>query len=575
MPAQMSSEKFIRAERKNRLEGHRLKVTCTHFDKETVRMNYEIDREKRGIIRSFRTVIKTSGASDLGVPPENDRDTDFEKCPSYMQGLKLSNKRLLEWRTCEKQLDNFIRTHEEERKKDSRKKVLKKRTNGYTVIPAKSPDDVDDDVFIDDNASLTASEKTSPIDLLKDNPDNPDEKFDIKKWEADLIENYKSSVCKSTSSENQNGDTKSNLRSKSSPTISTRTSEYENQKAKRVRPHTAQARVRPPSGRSSVSRRPASANAKRTDSPSQFLITKQSTYIKTGQTFEKLLDNRPVDKPLMVNNYLSSLRPPSTSKVEKEPSVSSLRNLCPVVEGDEDDDDAISNFDKAEKQSEITNVTKKQSNSNLKPGHVENSNLLSPTPDTSGLSLKFQRKLKKKLLRARSAGSGVNSQQNGLRGNFKHSNSDLSSYMEGSSRRSRHDSESMSSMVSVPLSRTGSIVSIHRPSVSLGLPSDIEDISRGQEKLASEITPDKPLSVSKLVSVTKVVRAAMTFSRMARKRALTKMQNDNSSDTHEIIRQERLRKLQSRQHVLNSLSSQWQSDQRPETPDSITIQQVD
>lgn len=571
MPAQMSSEKFIRAERRNRLEGYRLKVTCTHYDKETVRTNYEIDREKRSIIKSFRTVIKTSGASDLGIPPENENDTDFEKCPSYMQGLKLSNKRLLEWRTCEKQLNNFIKAHEAERAKDKRKKVFRKPVEEYTVIPAKKCDDIDDEVFEEDTLSVTTSEKASPIDLLKDNPENTEEKFDIKKWQADIIESYKTSVCKYSTS--TNSDTKSNLRSKSSPAISTKTTDFDSSKSKRARPHTAQARIRPPSSRSSVSKRPASASATRPENQSQFLITKKSTYIKTGHTFEKLLDNRPVDKPLMVNNYLNSLRPPTLSVPEKEPSIASVGTLCPVVEGDEEDAENTDDIDKFDGQSEATNTD--QQTDKHENGIDDKAEKTEAAEEPSGLSLKFQRKLKKKLLRVRSASSGLGNNHSGLRNNFKHSNSDLSSYMEGSSRRSRHDSESVSSMVSVPMSRTGSIVSVHRPSISLGIPSDIEDISRGQEKLASEITPDKPLSSNKLVSISKVVRAALTFSRMARKRALTKMQNENSSDAHEIIRQERLRKLQSRQNVLNSLASQWQSNQVLETPDCITIQQVE
>lgn len=523
-------------------------------------MNYEIDREKRGIIKSFRTVIKTSGASDLGIPPANDKDTDFEKCPSYMQGLKLSNKRLLEWRECEKKLHNFIKAHEAERSKDKCKRKVKKSEQEYTIIPSKRFDDIEDDVFLDDTTSIAASEKTSPVDLLKENPDNKDEKFDIKKWEADIIESYKTVACTHVKPTVQNGGT-SGLRSKSSPTISARTNDFNSQQSKRVRPHTAQARIRPPSGRSSVSRRPASASTGRPDNQSKFLITKNSTYMRTGHTFEKLLDNRPIDKPLMVNNYLNSLKPPSTSMNEKEPSIASVGTLCPVVEGDEDED-AVQDNDNPDGHTSAVNGE-----------NVESINGTSDQTDpqaesaVTGLSLKFQKRLKKKLLRARSARSGLGS-------HFKHSNSDLSSYIEGSSRRSRHDSESASSMVSMPMSRTGSIVSSHRPSISLGIPSDIEDMSRVQEKLASEITAEKPLSTNKLVSITKVVRAAMTFSRMARKRALTKMQDENSSDAHEIIRQERLRKLLSRQQVLNSIASQWQSENRLDDLE-CNIQQVE
>lgn len=519
-------------------------------------MNYEIDREKRSITKSFRSVIKTSGASDLGIPPKDENDTDFEKCPSYMQGLKLSNKRLMEWRECEKQLNKFIEQHELERAKQKRKKYFKKPGEEYNVIPVKKFDDFDDedDVFLD-NESVT--EKTSPVDILKDNPSDTSEKFDVKKWETELIESYKTMVCDTKVDIPENP--KHKLRSKSSPTISTNTKEFESSKVKRTRPHTAQARTRPPSGRSSIPQRPSSAVVRDQNNRSPFLITKDSIYIRTGQSFEKLLDNRPMETPVMVNNFMSpstsdvsvtststvSLKPPGPTTVENTPSIASVSTLCPVQEGNEEEDDI-----------DHANIQEVAAENNMQDEpdedeHPENTITIETHPK-SALALKFQKRLKEKLQRTRSASSGLSYQ----RSHFKHSNSDLSSYVE-SSRRTRRDSSSASSMISMPMSRTGSIVSSHRPSVSLGIPSDIEEISRGQDKLANEIKPEKPLAVNKLICVSKIVRAALTFSRVARKRALLKMQEENSSDAHEIVRQERIRKLQSRQNVLNTIASQW------------------
>ncbi|XP_045196317.2 uncharacterized protein LOC123551442 [Mercenaria mercenaria] len=553
MPPQMSSEKFIRAERKNRLETHRLKVTYRHYDKETVRLNYEIDREKRSITKSFRNVIKTSGASDLGIPPKNDKDTDFEKCPSYMQGLKLSNKRLMEWRECEKQLDKFIMHHELERAKQKRKKCLKKKNPGFEFNPPKKFNDIDDDVFVD-NERLLTNDASSPVDILKDNPSNSSEVFDIKKWESDIIDSYKSMVCQNPHVTSNEGDTKYKLKSKSSPTFSSRISEPDEEKKKRVRPHTAQPRIRPSSGRLSTPQRPASATV-RSESQSPFLITKDSIYIKTGQSFEKLVENRPVDTPVMVNNYLDapSLKPPATN-TEKEPSIASISTLCPVQEGNEEDETDDVATDKMNEDERDT-----EAHSDDEKNDQTVSTALGENKMQSELSLKFQLRMRQKLERTRSASSGMIGQMPSNRNHFKQSNSDLSSYVEGS-RRTRRDSGSASSMISMPMSRTGSFVSSHRPSESLGIAADIEEIQRGQDKLLSEIKPEKPLSTNKLVSVTKIVRAALTFSRVARKRALQKMQNENSSDAHEIVRQERIRKLQSRQNVLNTIASQWQTD---------------
>ena len=552
MPPQMSSEKFIRAERKNRLETHKLRVTYRHYDKETVRLNYEIDREKRSITKSFRNVIKTSGASDLGIPPKNEKDTDFEKCPSYMQGLKLSNKRLTEWRECEKQLNKFITQHELERAKQKRKKYLKKKSADYDIIPRRKLEDYDDDVFAD-NESVLTTDTTSPCDILKDNPNDASEVFDLKKWESDIIESYKTIVCQKQ--EVNSNDTKHKLKSMSSPTFSTRNNDNDIEKKKRVRPHTAQARIRPPSGSSSVPQRPASATV-RNNNQSPFLITKDSIYIKTGQSFEKLMDNRPVETPVMVNNYLttpSSLKPPGIN-TERDPSVASISTLCPVQEGNEDDDFDDGTSDKlSENAKDAGDVSENEKNDQTDSTKVAVENKMS-----SELSLKFQKRLRQKIERKRSAKASVNGHMSN-RNIFKSSNSDLSSYVE-SSRRTRRDSGSASSMISMPMSRTGSYVSSHRPSISLGISADIEEIQKGQDKLMTEIKPEKPLATNKLVSVSKIVRAALTFSRVARKRALQNMQNENSSDSHEIVRQERLRKLQSRQNVLNSITSQWQMD---------------
>jgi len=563
MPAEMGSEKFMRAERKNRLETHNLRVKYRHFDKATVRVNYDIDREKRSITKAFKSVVKTSGASDLGIPPRDEHDTDYEKCATYMQGLKLSNKRLLEWRECEKQLLKFIETHEVEREKRNRRKVFRRPDSGYTVHSAKKPAaDEDDDVFLDNDSESVISDCTSPIDILKSNPADVNEKFDIKKWEKEIVESYKNSVCMHASSSKPMRPQSENLRSKSTPVFSDRHSDPGDSNAKRNRPHTAQPRLRPRSGRSLVPSRPVSANIQRPES--QFLITKNSTYIKTGKSFEKLLDNRPVDKPVMVDNYLDSLKPPVSPAVEKDPSIASMSTLCPVQEGNEDDDEIDAN------EQEFSNYESQSVNGDINHVPPINGQRRSSKSheNSSQLKMKFQKKLLSQLQKARSAHS-LGGDGHNPRRHFKHSNSDLSTYAD-SSRRSRRTSES-SSIMSLPLSRTGSIVSNHRPSIALGIGADIDDISRDQDKVASEISAERPLSANKLVSISKVVRAAMTFSRVARKRCLQKMQEENSSDAHEIVRQERLRRLQSRQNVLNTITSQWSVDEQA----NFNIEQVD
>lgn len=204
------------------------------------------------------------------------------------------------------------------------------------------------------------------------------------------------------------GDTKYKLKSKSSQTFSTQPSEYDTDKRKQVRPHMAQARTRPPSGRSSIPHRRASANI-RNETHSPFLINKDSIYIKTGQSFEKLLDNGPIDTPVMLNNFIntSSLKPQSAS-VEKEPSITSV--LCPVQEDNEDDEtDDADTIDATTDVCEDTADERNATSNNMAQKEVT---------QQSALSLKFQRRLRHKLERAQPA-SAVLTHQTNNRSNSK------------------------------------------------------------------------------------------------------------------------------------------------------------
>lgn len=91
---------------------------------------------------------------------------------------------------------------------------------------------------------------------------------------------------------------------------------------------------------------------------------------------------------------------------------------------------------------------------------------------------------------------------------------------------------------------------------------DVSLDSNGQRKpsnwrkyVAAETAPIP--ETKRLVSLTTVVKAAMAFSKTARKRALDKLVEEQSVDTRQIVKEERLRRLQSRSNVLKSLSSQF------------------
>ena len=595
MPVQLISDKYLQAERRNRLEKSRLDVTCKHFDRETTKLNFEIDREKRFIKKDFRNVVKTSGQSDAGMPPKDDNDTDFEKCPSYRQGMRLSNKRLLEWRECEKQLNKFIQNHNNEMAKNRKRRPVSTKS----VMSDKSERnheengfDVDnDDVFIDDDL-VSATTSVDPMDALKENSNQKKKEFNVKDWEKEIIDSYKKMVGKTVPSpgSKDKNNSATRLKSNSSPAIIT-TELVSNKVKARMRPHTAQMHRRPPSGRS-LPPRPASAHviSNNTNQTKQFIITKDSIFIKTGHKYEKLLDSKSVEKPILINNYLDNLPPgkldtlslgkmdtlsPGKSNL-RSTSITSINSLCPVQERNEDeivdendgdeqtpnDNDLTNGYEipmdnQVNGSSESENKQqdesqRRQTNHVLLKQAVQKWKRRKSDRLTSEASSMSDAKSRVSLLHSNSDLSSYVESMRRLRkdSTVKHSNTDLSTFVE-SSRRSRRDSESASSRISL---------SSYLPSGSLGIPADIEDISHVQEKLASDVSAERPVATNKLIAVTAVVKAAMTFSRVARKRILAKMVDENSTDPHELIRQERLRKVQSRQSVLNSLANQWSDD---------------
>ncbi|KAK7497253.1 hypothetical protein BaRGS_00011547 [Batillaria attramentaria] len=101
----------------------------------------------------------------------------------------------------------------------------------------------------------------------------------------------------------------------------------------------------------------------------------------------------------------------------------------------------------------------------------------------------------------------------------------------------------------------------HHPSDTLGNTGDAE--SGSSERPASsqwrrELAREKPPGLSPSVSsLGTVIKAAMVFSKAARQRALSSMVEEHNVDTREVIRQERLRVLQSRASVLNKIMSQF------------------
>ncbi|KAK7107861.1 hypothetical protein V1264_015703 [Littorina saxatilis] len=100
-------EVFVRADLKNRMERVRLDKQLKLLDKDQARHQYHINRQMRTMVTKWSGVSKTTGHSDQALPPDGPQDNVYEKCKHSKN--KLSEKRLMEWKVRERQLEKFLR----------------------------------------------------------------------------------------------------------------------------------------------------------------------------------------------------------------------------------------------------------------------------------------------------------------------------------------------------------------------------------------------------------------------------------------------------------------------------------
>ncbi|KAL3882738.1 hypothetical protein ACJMK2_029049 [Sinanodonta woodiana] len=578
MPMRLTNDKFFRAERKNRCEKIRLDDKIKHFDRETSRINYEIDREKRLLASTFKNVYQTSGVCNLGLPPSNENDNVHEKSQLFRQGLRISNKRLKGWRECEKQLHKFIMHSETAMSKGKRlpfKSVLDDTDNVPEPItqPSESTlytvynrhDSAEDDVF--DDESSKSSSQTCLFRMVKSPLEIDNEAFDVDKWEKEMIENYKALVTRPVSASNTT--VTGNKRPQSSPSVRLRyeTKDSESDTSRRQRPHTAHGILnnRDPSRKLSLSPRSSSSQQTR-PRVKPFLITKEGVYIKTGGKYEKLPDvDKPLEKLVLVNNYVGAgtnsklhsnlgLGTVQEDLEEEDESHASNYNVTKRDQNDADSNHTLNNVSDM-----FVNTDKGQEQEEYKGKPIadkfqkEKTELQRRRRRSSQVSLRSASSTLGKFVTADSAASDVSTRQK------THFTQDKVPSHEDNGPHSRM-SGSVSSLY-VRSSRAGSVSGMSRQSrVPEFLQADISEIYKNQEKLINEITPDKPPPITKVVTIGTLVKAAMTFSKAARKRALETMVKENNADSHEKIRQEHIRRLQSRASVLSNITSTWKVD---------------
>ncbi|XP_076466216.1 uncharacterized protein LOC143297681 [Babylonia areolata] len=100
-------ELFLLADRKNRMERARLDRRLGAMDRDCARHQFLIERQKKSLVTKWSGVCMTTGHSDKALPPDGPHDNVYEKCKYNLS--RLSEKRLMEWKVRERQLDKFLR----------------------------------------------------------------------------------------------------------------------------------------------------------------------------------------------------------------------------------------------------------------------------------------------------------------------------------------------------------------------------------------------------------------------------------------------------------------------------------
>lgn len=474
MPSKYN-EKIMRVDRLNKMEKTRLDFIIRRYDKEKISLVQDIDREKRAVVKDFAHVKRTSGFSEEGIPPSNEKDEDFKNDPLLKFGPKRINSA-----------------------KSIRSFSARSRTALDYYRNQSQSSESDDEVFITEEMNTLPLPDLSNIE-------------DIERYEKELVESYKN-VFKNTVVTVKKSDRKNLkrfLRSRS-----------EVGHRKLLRPQTAKCTMSF-ERKFSLPVRPATANC----NTSKTKTTEENGNYELRQSnSDKSLSKLSTSYSSLTNTNGHSLH--SVTEEENGPTSPSVKKLIEQILEEEDTEN--NNTLSASKHISNIQITPRSDHNSvkLKPenGILKTRKLSASTNQTSDIETDSMGRI----IRQPSA---VGSRQRKV---------SINSLASG------FDSSVISNM-------WGSI-------------GDISVDSNGQRKpsnwrkyVAAEQAPIP--ETQRLVTLTTVVKAALAFSKTARRRALDKLVEEQSVDTRQIIKEERIRRLQSRNNVLMSLSTQFSVDE--------------
>ncbi|XP_046553979.1 uncharacterized protein LOC124263406 [Haliotis rubra] len=278
MPIRWTStgERFIQADRKNRVERARLDLQLKIYERERLRNWGLQEREKKFLYANIESVRRTSGSSNMGMAPAGPKDNSYEKSMHSRSAIRLSEKRLMEWRLCEKQLQRFLKQK------------------------AVAADDTLLDSRLMSSRSAWEEEGKKPVSAKERHGGKVEkERAEVQQRVSAFLHSGMHVVDGSP-----NMDGKSQSEAKHEVKRGSKDGRQRHHSEHVIRPHTAFDKTTPAVKQTP---RPQSACVDNSSRKNQFLITKGDVYMNSGMQFTKISGSGPDTPAAKVNNFVHNL----------------------------------------------------------------------------------------------------------------------------------------------------------------------------------------------------------------------------------------------------------------------------
>ncbi|KAL8603080.1 hypothetical protein ACOMHN_015645 [Nucella lapillus] len=169
---------MLTARRKNRLERFRLDQQLKELEKDGARQKFQVERQKRSVFLAWQSIPLTTCYSDKAQAPDSLQDNAYHK--SKHSQRRLPEKRLMQWKAREKELEKFLWRFESQHGKN---------TSTKQYLPRSASDSPETELNSQRHDDSKSSEKqTSGPSSQKDTlTSNISEGKKPTKWRRDLM----------------------------------------------------------------------------------------------------------------------------------------------------------------------------------------------------------------------------------------------------------------------------------------------------------------------------------------------------------------------------------------------------